>query len=134
MTLRLLLAAILCLTAGCAAIERSNRASTERVLAASGFRVLPADTADRRESLASLPPWQIVRKFKGDAPTYIYADPDQQILFIGDEKAYAKFQEFAIKLRIANENLLAARMNLNAAQQWNDWGFWGPPGFGPRWP
>jgi len=134
MFLRLILAVALLLNVGCASIQRAERASAQRILAAADFRVLPANTPERKESLASLPPWQVVRKFKGDVPTYIYADPDQDVLFVGDEKAYAKFQDLAIKLRIANENLLAARMNLNAAQQWTDWGFWGTPGFGPRWP
>jgi uncharacterized protein YceK len=129
----LLLVAAVLLTSGCAAIERANHSGTERLLSAAGFRVLPANTSERQDSLASLPPWSIVRKFKGDEPSYVYADPDHGVLFIGDEKAYTKFQQLAVDLRIANDNMLAARMNLNAAQQWNDWGCWGAPGFGPRW-
>lgn len=85
MLFRFLLVALLALTAGCAAIERANRAGTERVLAAAGFKVLPANTTERQDSLASLPPWTIVRKFKGDVPTYVYADPQQGVLFLGDE-------------------------------------------------
>lgn len=134
MLFRFLLVAAVVLTSGCAVIERANRASTERVLAAAGFKVLPANTPERQDSLAALPPWTMVRKFKGDVASYVYADPQQGVLFLGDERAYAKFQQFAIELRIANENMLAARMNLNASQQWNDWGCWGAPGFGPRWP
>ena len=130
---RFLLIFLVMMGAGCAAMERANRSGTERLLAAAGFKVLPANTIERQSSLAALPPWTISRKFKGDVPSYVYADPSQGVLFLGDEQAYAKFQQLSIELRIANENMLAARMNQNTAQQWNDWGCWAAKGFGPRW-
>ena len=115
------------LLSGCAAIEKANRQNTERLLSAAGFQPNPANTAARRESLVSLPPYKIERKLRGDEFHYVYADPEQNIAFIGNQAAYAKYQELLLQQEIANENMNAAQMNMSAAQQWNDWAFWGSP-------
>lgn len=47
------LALILC---GCTAIQKAERANTEKLLAAAGFRVLPANSLKRQESLGSMAP------------------------------------------------------------------------------
>ncbi len=112
---------------GCAAIEKANRENTERLLSAAGFRPNPANTPDRMESLASLPPHKVVRKLRGDEFYYVYADPEQGIVYIGNQAAYGKYQELLIQQEIANENMSAAQLNMSAAQQWNDWAFWGSP-------
>ncbi len=115
------------LLSGCAAIEQANRANTERLLSASGFQPVPANTAARRESLASLPPYKIQRKLRGDEFHYVYAVPEQSLVYIGNQAAYAKYQDFLIQQEIANANLSAAQINMSAAEQWNDWAFWGTP-------
>jgi hypothetical protein len=112
---------------GCAAIEKANRENTERLLSAAGFQPNPANTASRRDSLASLAPYEVQRKLRGDEFYYVYADPEQNLVFIGDQKAYGKYQELLIQQEISNENMTAAQLNMSAAQQWNDWAFWGSP-------
>jgi hypothetical protein len=67
--------------AGCASMESAQRANAERLLCASGFKVIPATTVERQQSLAALPPFTIVRKLKGDDVHYAYADPVQNLLF-----------------------------------------------------
>ena len=42
---------------GCAAIQRSETRSTEHLLAAAGFELRPADTAEQQQHLAALPPF-----------------------------------------------------------------------------
>ena len=123
----LLLPLLALLLGGCAAIEKANRENAERVLSAAGFLPHPANTPDRMESLASLPPHKVVRKLRGGEFYYVYADPEQDIVYIGDQAAYGKYQELLIQQEIANENMGAAQLNMSAAQQWSDWAFWGSP-------
>ncbi len=123
----LLLPLLAFLLGGCAAIEKANRQNTERLLSAAGFQPHPANTADRQESLASLPPFEVQRKLRSGEFYYVYADPDQGIVYIGNQAAYGKYQELLIQQEIANENMSAAQLNMSAAQQWNDWAFWGSP-------
>ena len=115
------------LLSGCAAIEQANRANTERLLSAAGFQPTPANTAARRESLATLPPYKIQRKLRGNEFHYVYAVPEQNLVYIGNQAAYAKYQEILIQQEIANANLSAAQINMSTAEQWNDWACWGSP-------
>jgi len=123
----LLLPLLTLLLGGCAAIEKANRENTERLLSAAGFQPNLANTDSRRESLASLTPYEVQRKLRGDEFYYVYADPGQNLVYIGNQTAYGKYQELLIQQEIANENMNAAQLNMSAAQQWNDWAFWGSP-------
>jgi hypothetical protein len=130
------LALALALT-GCAAIEKANRANTERLLSAAGFRVVPANTAERQKSLAALEPYKVIRKLKGDEVAYVYSDPAQSILFLGTQDAYSQYRNLELQQEIANENMSAAQLNMSAATPWNDWPVWAgpmalpPPRMGP---
>jgi hypothetical protein len=110
---------------GCAAVEQAQRASTERRLSAAGFQPTPAKTAARQKSLAALTPYKIERKLRGNEFYYIYAVPEQNLVYFGNQEAYGKYQELLIQQEIANANLNAAQMNMTTAQQWNDWSCWG---------
>jgi hypothetical protein len=114
------------LLTGCAAIQRANRQNTERVLSAAGFKPHPANTAERQQSLAALTPYAIERKLRGNDFYYVYGDPEQNIVYIGNQEAYSKYLQIRLQQQIASENMAAAQMNMSAAQQWNDWAFWGP--------
>ena len=113
------------LLTGCAAIEQAQRASTERILSAAGFEPTPANTAARQKSLASLTPYKVERKLRHNEFYYLYAVPEQNLVYIGNQAAYGKYQELLIQQEIANANLNAAQMQMNTAQQWNDWSCWG---------
>jgi len=113
------------LLSGCAAIEQAQRASTERILSAAGFEPTPANTAARQKSLASLTPYKVERKLRHNEFYYLYAVPEQNLVYIGNQAAYGKYQELLIQQEIANANLNAAQMQMNTAQQWNDWSCWG---------
>ena len=60
---------------GCAAIQRSEARSTEQLLAAAGFVMRPADTAERQQHLAALPPYRLEGRTKDGKVVYTYADP-----------------------------------------------------------
>ena len=113
------------LLSGCAAIEQAQRASTERLLSAAGFQPTPATTQARQKSLASLTPYKIERKLRGSEFYYLYAVPEQNLVYIGTQEAYGEYQKLLIQQEIANANLNAAQMNMTTSQQWNDWACWG---------
>jgi hypothetical protein len=116
------------LLSGCAAIEQAQRATTERVLSAAGFLPTPANTAARQKSLALLTPYKIERKLRHNEFHYLYAVPEQNLVYIGNQQAFGKYQELLIQQEIANANLNAAQMQMNSTQQWNDWSCWGSAG------
>lgn len=110
---------------GCATPAQRAQ-NQENMLAAAGFVQRPANTPQRRQALATLPPDQIVRTVHGDKVVYLFADPVVcDCLYIGDQQAWAKYQSQQLQLQVANERLQAAQMNQAAAMNWN-WGPWGP--------
>jgi hypothetical protein len=124
--IKFLLPLIVLLFSGCAAIEQADRSNTERLLAAAGFKVLPANTTERQPSLESARPYKVERKLKGDEVYYFYACPDQSIAYIGNQTDYSKYRELELQQEIANQNTIASENTVLAAQQWNDWRVWGP--------
>jgi hypothetical protein len=109
------------LAAGCV----STIESKENLLAAAGFRVKPADTADKVAALTALPPHKFAMKNQGGKIVYLYADPTIcKCLYYGDESAYQSYQQMAFQQRLANQQQMTA-MTLQDAS-WNYWGAWGP--------
>jgi hypothetical protein len=109
--------------AGCAAtqvpetpIERAQR--IEPMLNAAGFRVLPADTPERRSQLASMTPLQIRFTPHEGRMQYWFADPYYcNCLYIGNDKAYDAFAKELEQIQIANQQEMAAQMNEDAAAE-----------------
>jgi hypothetical protein len=94
----------------------------EDMLAAAGFTQVPANTPQRQDSLASLPPHKFVRQVRGDKVTYSYADPTIcGCLYVGDQAAYGRYRENVFQRHLADEQRMTAEMNQDL-----DWGLWGP--------
>lgn len=108
---------------GCAAIEKAERGSTEQMLAAAGFNVVPANTPDRQASLAQLKPYVISRQFRGGQPLYVYPDAEGNFAYIGDQAAYNRYQNLMVQQQISDQNLMAAQM-ASMPGAWG-WGYWG---------
>ena len=120
MVLSIGLAAAVMLT-GCAAIQRSEARSAEQLLAAAGFVMRPADTAERQQRLAALPPSRLESRTKDGKVVYTYADPDGcQCLYVGGSKEYSEYQRLRVQRQIAADQAWAAQ------QAQMDWGMWGP--------
>jgi len=114
---------------GCAALERQQTADTEKLLAAAGFRMLPADSAERERRLASMPPFKIVARRRGTNTVYIYADPQNcRCLYAGGPKAYAEYRRLEVSEEIVldmNETSMNAASMASGA--WDPWGPWWAP-------
>ena len=115
----LVLAATVVLT-GCATIRQSQARDTEQLLAAAGFTMQLADTAE--QPLDAMPPYRLVSRTKDGAVQYTYADPKGcKCVYVGGSKEYSEYQRLSTERRIARERLWAAE------DAWADWDYWGGP-------
>lgn len=114
-------AAALLASAGCAAIQKSEAIDTERQLAASGFQMRLANTAERMQKAESLPQMKLVPiEHKGET-RFVYADATNcQCIYVGTEAAYDRLQKLKIKTDLAQEQI-DAEMNLDAFGPWGPW-------------
>jgi hypothetical protein len=117
----------------CAAIQNQNAMDMERLLAASGFQMRLADTPEKLAHLQTLTQRKLVPHQHEGKLYYVYADATScQCIYIGNEKAYQRYQKLALQKEIADEQRTAAEMNANASMNWGLWGPWGP--WGPAGP
>jgi hypothetical protein len=118
--LSIALAAAMVLT-GCATIRRSEARSTEQLLAAAGFVMRPADTAERQQRLAARPPHRLESHDNDGKVVYTFADPDGcKCLYVGGPKEYAEYQHLRLQRQIAADEAWGAHV----ADM--DWDLWGP--------
>jgi hypothetical protein len=110
---------------GCAAIERQEAVDTEKLLAAAGFQMRPADSAERQQDLANMPSHTIVAHREGAETVYTYADAQNcRCLYVGGGRAYAEYRQLEVSEEIARD-MSAASMNA-ASMNWDVWGSWDP--------
>jgi hypothetical protein len=103
--------------------------STEDMLSAAGFKRLPANTPAREAHLNSLPADKITPVVRNGTTFYTFPDPKQNVLYVGQEPQYQKYQNLRLQKKMADEQLSAAEMNEDA---WGAWGPWYGPGWGWR--
>ncbi len=125
---------------GCAALGLGRMTPQQRaqyvepMLTAAGFQIIPASEPEKTQHLSQLPPFQL-KYYVGENGKlrYWFADPTFcRCLYLGDERAYQKYQELRLKAKIAQANQEAAERNYEASQEMqmdmmSPFGF----GFGP---
>ncbi len=112
---------------GCAAQQAREM---DGMLAAAGFQVRPANTPEKLQQLKSLTPRALVQMQKDGAPYWVVADPTVcQCLYVGDQSAYQRYEQLKLRKEYADEQLMTAEMNADAAMNWSMWGPWGPWGY-----
>jgi hypothetical protein len=80
--------------AGCAAMREGEAIRTEDLLVAAGFDTTPLDTDARARGLDDLPPLTMVARPDDGKAAFYYADPYRcGCLYVGDRRAYAKYQQ-----------------------------------------
>ena len=117
--------ALIVVVGGCAAMREERAKDKENLLAAAGFQMKPANSPSRVAHLQTLTPLKLLPYTRTDGKLlYVYADPKGcNCLYVGDETAYQRYRALAEQRKIAQEQLVTAQMNADAAM---DWGLWGP--------
>jgi hypothetical protein len=114
--------------AACASLEEKVQ-DTQQLLAAAGFKINYAQTAEQQANIKGMTQHKLVVHPKGDKVLYVYADASIcQCVYVGDADAYARFQKLAVEKEIAEDERQAAEINLDATMSG---GMWGP---GLWWP
>jgi hypothetical protein len=135
------MSAILLAVVALAACQTSRQriVNHENDLAAAGFLLRPADTAERRALLAQLPEHRFVQRVKDGKVHYVYADSSVcQCLYVGSEAAYGQYQQNKqakaedkeLERDLKRHNNAAEDDDFNAqvysdpAYHWEAWGPW----------
>jgi len=112
-------------TAGCAAIQKSEAKSTEQLLSAAGFHMKLANTPEQLANIQAMKQRTILTHQKDGQPRYVYTDALAcKCVYVGNEAAYQEFQKLQVQQNIADENLMTAQMNQDVALDWDVWGPW----------
>lgn len=110
----------------CAAMRRQEGREMDRMLAAAGFHVRPANTPEKMAQLKTMTPLKLIPKQQDGKPYFVVADPDAcKCLYVGNQKAYDAYQKLSLQKEFAEDKLNAAEMNEDAAMDWGMWGPWG---------
>lgn len=103
--------------AGCATMRQSQARDTEQLLAAGGFTMQRADTAEQQQHLAAMPPYRLSSRTTDGAVEYTYADPANcKCVYVGGPAEYSAYQRLSRERQIARERLWAAE-----DASWADW-------------
>jgi hypothetical protein len=114
---------------GCATIQKGETLDKEQMLAAAGFRMKLAETPEKLAALQGLPQHQLITGVKDGRMIYLYADATTcKCMYVGNEKAYQRYQRFALEKQIAREELYTAQTNWDMGMDWGMWGPWGIDG------
>lgn len=111
--------ALAALVIGCASTK-----STENMLSAAGFNRVPATTPQQQAHLQTLPPDKITSVVRNGTTYYVFPDPKNQVIYVGQEAQYQQYQKLRLENQMAQEQLQAAEMG-------PAWGVWGPGFWGP---
>jgi hypothetical protein len=103
------------LLAGCAGIGSAN---TTSLLTAAGFRARTPQTPKQQQMYAALPPYQVQRATVKGQVFYVYKDEKAGLAYIGREAEYQRYQQLAIQQQIAQNQIMAAEMEQQAALDW----------------
>ena len=117
--------------AGCAETPRQRAHRLEPMLSAAGFHMVPADSPQRQQELASHTPLKMRYYFINGNPHYWFADPYVcNCVYVGREAEYQKYQRLKLQQQMVEREQAAAAMNENAAEaeQFN-WMGWPPSPF-----
>jgi hypothetical protein len=103
---------------GCAESSQHRAQRLEPMLSAAGFHMLPADTPQREQELASHTPLKMRYHFSNGKPRYWFADPYVcNCVYVGNEAEFQKYQQLKLQEQMVEREQVAAEMNENAAEQ-----------------
>jgi hypothetical protein len=82
------------------------------MLAAAGFRPVPANTPQRQATRARLPPHKFAHLTRNNTVVYFYADPTICVcLYFGSQAAYDRYRANVFQKNLANEQAFTTERN-----------------------
>lgn len=120
------------LAAGC-----STTPKTTDMLAAAGFKIVPATTPEQQAQLRKLSTKKLSMVQRGGKEYFVFPDLANKVLYVGQNPQYQQYQALKLNERdmkeaedIAGVNAGAAELNAGAAAMeaggaWGGWGGWG---------
>lgn len=112
------------MAASCVKSPNQKAMETERMLAASGFKMRLADTPEKLTHIEALTQRKIlVHRSKGQL-LYVYVDAEHcQCVYAGSKKAYLRYKDLALQKELAAEARLNAERNQPQDMDWSGWRF-----------
>ena len=92
--------------------------STEALLSAAGFSVKTPSNDTERALYDQLPSYKVQRGTYKGKTFYAFKNEKEGVAYVGTEPEYQKYQELAVKKRIAQDNVRAAQMARDMAYRW----------------
>jgi hypothetical protein len=116
----LILFALVALVIGC-----STTKSTENLLSASGFKIIPATTAKQKAHLEALKPNKVTMVERDGTNYFVFPDAKRQVAYVGRDAQYQEYQKLRLQKQMAEDQVEAAEIN---QENWDAWGpgFWAP--------
>jgi hypothetical protein len=116
-----LAAVISLLLVGCASAPSGSSTPTQAdLLKQSGFR-FHSDQDEHVAYIKTLPAKKVVLNQYQDKPLYLVCtDPDSKTCFVGDQAAYERYQQMAIKQAISDDQLKVQEHRWDP-EAWNMW-------------
>ncbi len=125
-----LVALLLLALAGCAVVkevQKNETADREQLLAAAGFKVRPADTPEKLANLEAMSQRKLLIHEHNGKTYYVYADDlNCKCLYVGNQRAYDRFQQLQVERQIVAQERMIAEVNTGAAMNWDLYGPWDP--------
>jgi hypothetical protein len=115
----LLALAVGCTTPGTGPLS-SAATQTEGLLTSAGFRTRTPSTSRQQQHFKTLTPDKMMTVHRNGKTYYVYADPVQNQLYIGNQAQFQRYQQ----LRKANHLTLEQEYS----EAMGDWGAWEPFG------
>ena len=104
--------------AGCAESQQHRAQRLEPMLSAAGFHMVSADTPARVDELNTMTPLKMRYFSQSGKMHYWFADPVVcHCLFVGNEKAYQRYQQIKLQERMQQQAAETAMLNEDAAEQ-----------------
>lgn len=111
-------------SAACMKSPNQSAIETERLLAASGFKMRLADTPEKLTHIEALTQRQIlVHQSKGTL-LYVYVDAEHcQCVYAGSAEAYRRYQNLVREKKLSVEDRREADEDTAREMDWGDWRF-----------
>ncbi len=95
----------------------------EQTLSAAGFQIVSADTPQKKANLKKLQAYQVVpHRGASGATRYVYADPRNNRIFVGDRFAYDQYQRQIAQNEVNMDENMEDIDYEDSEFGWGEWG------------